>query len=87
MLYIFRLHEYINEATLTIFEVAFSGIWVILYIIAVFWMLIFGSGVAAFFAFYAAIAHGYYGYLKYTPYFDKGPVVVVVDRTNGRNVV
>lgn len=87
LLYVFRLHELINEAALTLFEVGFCAIWVILYIVAVFWMIIYGSPVAAFFAFYNAIAHGYYGYYKYAPYLDRAPVVVVMDRNNGRNVV
>lgn len=85
LIYVFRLNSHVPEITLTIFEVAFCAIFVLLYIIAMFWMLIYGSGAAAFFAFFAIFGYGYYGWTKYSPYFER-PVIVVMDR-NTNNVV
>jgi hypothetical protein len=86
LIYIFRFNSHVPETVLTTFEIGFSAIWVLLYIIAMFWMLIFGSGAASFFAFAAIFTYGYYGWIKGSPYFERAPTVIVIDR-NTNNVV
>lgn len=60
-----------TESAVITFEVGFSSICILLYIIPMFWMIIFGSGAAAFFAFAAILAYGYYSWFKISLFVEK----------------
>jgi len=66
-----HLSVLIQETFLTFLELCFCGFWIFLYSTAMVWTLIFGSGMAAFFAFYAILIYGSYGWLKFSPYLNR----------------
>lgn len=66
-----HLSVLIQETFLTFLELCFCGFWIFLYSTAMVWTLIFGSGMAAFFAFYSILIYGSYGWLKFSPYLSR----------------